>query len=76
MDEEPDIENFNCHVETLPAMLGLTTPNSIPANPLKDGDAKLLVYGQDAYDSRAAQSGGLQKNRFFSIAIAPPQRCS
>lgn len=37
-------------------MLALTTPNSTSANPLKDGDAKLLVYGHGAYDSRAALS--------------------
>jgi len=54
MNKQTEIKNFNCRKEMLRAMLALTTPNSISANPLKDGDAKLLVYGHTAYDSRAA----------------------
>jgi hypothetical protein len=50
--------------------LAIGSKQIMPANPLKGGDAKLLVYRDSSYDSRAAECEWLSNKQFFLIAIA------
>lgn len=60
----------SCVVDAASPQTVLFHPISILANPLKSGDAKLLVYRHRAHDSRAALKSLTTEESLFRISIA------